>query len=71
MKASVLLLGVALGGGLSATGVERWGVFEITLPGAASARPYLDVSLSARFTQGDQRILVPGFWESGDTYATA
>lgn len=48
--------------------VERWGVFEITFTGPASVNPYLDVQVSATFSQGDQSITVPGFWESGDTY---
>ncbi|MBN1482891.1 DUF5060 domain-containing protein [candidate division KSB1 bacterium] len=48
--------------------MERWGVFEIKLTDTASANPYLNVKLSATFTQGDQRYIVPGFWEGGDTY---
>ncbi len=48
--------------------VERWGVFEITLPGPASGNPYLDVEFSATFTQGDRRFKVPGFWYGDDIY---
>ncbi len=28
----------------------------------------MDVQLSARFNQGDRTIVVPGFWDGGDTY---
>jgi hypothetical protein len=66
-KTLVLLL-AALGGFRSANAVERWGVFELTLPGPASGNPYCDVQWSATFTQGDQHITVPGFWDGGDTY---
>ncbi|MGA2499338.1 MAG: DUF5060 domain-containing protein, partial [Tepidisphaeraceae bacterium] len=47
---------------------ERWGVEEITLKGPSGGNPYLDVRLGARFIQGDRTIVVPGFWDGGDTY---
>lgn len=53
---------------LAAHGAERWGVFELTLPGPASGNPYLDVQWSATFRQGNRAITVPGFWDGGDTY---
>ncbi|MHB8903053.1 MAG: DUF5060 domain-containing protein, partial [Thermoguttaceae bacterium] len=69
MKAGVLLFLLAASGGIgSASGVERWGVFEVALPGPRSGNPYVDVQWSATFSQGDQRITVPGFWDGGDTY---
>ena len=33
--------------------VEQWGVFQIILPGPTNGNPFVDVTLSARFTQGD------------------
>ena len=32
--------------------VEQWGVYEIALKGPTSGNPFLDVNLSATFTQG-------------------
>jgi hypothetical protein len=47
---------------------QRWGVYEMTLPGPSSGNPYLDVTWSATFTRGEQRVTVPGFWDGGSTY---
>ena len=47
---------------------ERWAVFEIALPGPASENPYLDVHLSATFTQENRRVTVPGFWDGENAY---
>lgn len=62
--ASLLLLQLTL----SLPAVEQWGRHEITLKGPASENPYLDVQWSAKFTQGDRTIVVPGFWDGGDTH---
>lgn len=43
-------------------------MFELTLDGPASLRPYLDVRWHATFRQGDTNITVPGFWDGGRTY---
>ena len=48
--------------------LQRWGVFEVTLTGPASGNPYVDVTFSATFTQGDKVITMPGFWDTGATY---
>ena len=68
MKTRMLLFLVALSAGLSGFAVEQWGQFEVSFPGPASGNPYRDVQWSATFTQGGQRITVPGFLESGGTY---
>jgi hypothetical protein len=52
----------------SAVAVEQWGVYEVDLVGPAEGNPYLDVSLSARFTQGDRAFEVAGFYDGGDSY---
>ena len=65
MKASILLLCAALCGGFSAPAVERWGLFEVALPGPAPGQPSLDAPCSATFSQNDRRVTVPGFWDSG------
>jgi hypothetical protein len=48
--------------------VERWGVYELTLPGPADGNPFTDVSLTARFTYGDTAIPVTGFYDGAGTY---
>lgn len=53
---------------LATQAAERWGVFELTLPGPPAGNPYLDVRWSATFVQGPIRLKVPGFWDGGGTY---
>jgi PKD repeat protein len=48
--------------------VEPWGVWETTLDGPGDGNPYLDVQLTAAFSQGDLRIVVPGFYDGGEVY---
>jgi hypothetical protein len=50
------------------TPVQRWGVFEVTLPGPSSGNPHLEIQWSATFSQGTQRITVPGFWDGDNTF---
>jgi hypothetical protein len=50
------------------TTVEQWGLFEITLNGPAVGNPFLDVELSARFTQGDKSVPVSGFYDGSGVY---
>jgi hypothetical protein len=46
---------------------EQWGLEEIVLRGPSGGNPYRDVQL-ARASAGDRTIVVPGFWDGGDTY---
>lgn len=48
--------------------VEQWGIFEAALAGPATGNPFVDVELSARFTCGDQSLLVHGFYDGGGVY---
>src|SRR5262245_61906480 len=48
--------------------VEQWGVFELTLRGPAGGNPFVDVEISATFTQGDRKVRVGGFYDGGGTY---
>jgi hypothetical protein len=48
--------------------VEQWGLFEVSLKGPASGNPFLDVELSARFTQGERSVLVSGFYDGDGVY---
>lgn len=45
-----------------------WGLFEIALEGPSSGNPYLEVALSARFTQGGTTLDVPGFYDGEGIY---
>jgi hypothetical protein len=65
--------GVAAAVGLGAApprrpAVEQWGTFEVALKGPTAGNPFVDVSLSARFTQGDRAVTVEGFYDGGGTY---
>ena len=66
-KTLVLLL-AALSSARCASAIERWDVFEITLPGPTAGSPDCDVQWSATFSQGDQRVTVPGFWDGDGVY---
>ena len=52
----------------NAADVEQWGVWEMSLDGPRDGNPYLDVQLSAAFSQGDNRIVVPGFYDGDGVY---
>src|SRR5262245_35455975 len=67
---TALVIGAALLGraGAAVDAVEQWGIFEITLNGPTGGNPFVDVTLSARFTHGDQRIDANGFYDGGGTY---
>jgi hypothetical protein len=71
----VLSLGIALVAALAACAraeetlpAEQWEVFEIVLKGPADGNPFVDVTLSARFTQGDISKEVAGFYDGEGTY---
>jgi hypothetical protein len=48
--------------------VEQWGVFEVALTGPQAGNPYLDVQLSAKFTQGRSNLTVAGFYDGDGRY---
>jgi hypothetical protein len=48
--------------------VERWGVHEVVLQGPSGGNPFVDVTLSARFTSGGRTIHVPGFYDGDGLY---
>jgi hypothetical protein len=51
-----------------ANDAEQWGVAELTFRGPSDGNPYVDVWLTAEFSQGDRTIKVPGFWDGSDVY---
>ena len=48
--------------------IEQWGRYEITLPGPTNGNPFTDVRFAARFTQGDDAVEVPGFYDGDGRY---
>ncbi len=48
--------------------VEKWGVFEAVLTGPAAGNPFVDVQLSAQFSQGAATVNAPGFYDGNGTY---
>ena len=43
--------------------VERWGVFEIALPGPAQGNPFDDVRVSGVFECDGRQVRAPGFYD--------
>lgn len=72
MRLALLFLLVAGGwvrfGQAVARGVEQWDVCEIALAGPAEGNPFVDVELSARFSQGRRTLTVAGFYDGAGTY---
>src|SRR5262249_45346339 len=46
---------------------EQWGIFEVSLKGRTGGNPFVDVSLSAKFTRGD-RVPSPSLLVAGDDF---
>ena len=43
--------------------VERWGIFELTLPGPSEGNPFLDVQIGAQLARSHRTIDVDGFYD--------
>lgn len=48
--------------------VEQWDVFEVALKGPAEGNPFLDVTLTATFTDGVRAVTVNGFYDGEGVY---
>ena len=48
--------------------VECWDVFELHLHGPAEGNPFIDVQLSAQFSQGHRTVSVDGFYDGEGKY---
>ncbi|MDD3504531.1 MAG: DUF5605 domain-containing protein [Eubacteriales bacterium] len=48
--------------------VERWGVFEITLPGRADGNPFIDYEITGTFTGVHEQKTVNGFYDGDGSY---
>ena len=47
---------------------ERWGLYEIVLPGPRTGNPFTEQSLSAVFTGEDETVTVRGFYDGDGVY---
>jgi hypothetical protein len=47
---------------------EQWDIYEVVLQGPSNGNPFIDVTLSARFTMGHRVIDVNGFYDGDGTY---
>jgi hypothetical protein len=65
-------LGLVLGGRARAAAapqtVEQWKVWEIELSGPKEGNPFVDVRLSAEFSNGAKRVEVDGFYDGDGSY---
>ncbi|WP_197527759.1 DUF5060 domain-containing protein [Posidoniimonas polymericola] len=61
-----LLSGVAQT--IAAANCDQWGRCELKLTGPATGNPFVDVKLTAEFTQADQRITAAGFYDGDGVY---
>ncbi|PTT76945.1 hypothetical protein DBR42_26110, partial [Pelomonas sp. HMWF004] len=64
---AALLLALASAAAPAAS-VEQWGVFEVELKGPAEGNPFVDVQLTARFSDGAQTVEVEGFYDGDGVY---
>jgi len=48
--------------------VEKWGVFELTLHGPRGGDPFVGITLSATFTNGDSTYTPEGFYDGNGIY---
>jgi hypothetical protein len=53
---------------LSEARVELWDFFELRLEGPSTGNPFVDVNLSATFSQGAKRVEVAGFYDGEGIY---
>jgi hypothetical protein len=47
---------------------EQWGIFEAVFQGPANGNPFIDVQLTARFTNGGRTLEASGFYDGEGTY---
>jgi hypothetical protein len=64
---TALLLGLCALCARAAT-VEQWDVFEVQLAGPSDGNPFVEVQLSARFSDGTQTVEVDGFYDGDGSY---
>ncbi|TWT35257.1 hypothetical protein KOR34_01450 [Posidoniimonas corsicana] len=50
------------------TSVEQWDTYELTFQGSPRGNPYLDTSLTAKFSNTSTTVTVPGFYDGNGVY---
>lgn len=48
--------------------VERWKIYEVTLKGSDKGNPFVDTELYGCFYQGEDTLLIKGFYDGGGVY---
>ena len=64
----VMVCSLCLQGQSTNLPIEKWDRYEVTLNGPSSGNPFVDVQLSAVFTNGDKKISVNGFYDGRGKY---
>ena len=62
----IFIMGTSLYG--KNTEVEQWGLFEEAFQGPADGNPFVDVNLTATFTQDTKTVNVTGFYDGKGVY---
>jgi hypothetical protein len=68
MRALFLLLLCCICALAGAENIRQWDRYEVVLKGPATGNPFLDVTISARFTNGDRNVTAIGFYDGDGTY---
>jgi len=53
---------------IAALTIERWGVFEIAMPGKTEGNPFVDFAIEGTFTSTAEEVQVSGFYDGGGIY---
>ena len=53
---------------VAADSVPQWGIHEVALNGPTNGNPFVDVRLSAVFSNGSKSVEVPGFYDGDGVY---
>lgn len=48
--------------------IQRWGCFEAVLPGPREGNPFLEQTVTGRFTSKNESVAVEGFYDGDGTY---
>ncbi|MBP1674551.1 MAG: hypothetical protein H6Q24_689, partial [Bacteroidetes bacterium] len=48
--------------------VDQWDVYEITINGPLTGNPFMEVEVAAVFTNKNESIKVPGFYDGNEIY---
>ncbi len=64
----IVATGAAFAADATGPKVARWDVFEVTLHGPSDGNPFVDVRLSAVFSNGARSVEVDGFYDGDGVY---